>query len=95
MDTYSDGLGGKVAVLHHAVAALIQVIDDILVSCHLGLKSLVLLDLGRQVGQLLPRLFAGRLQLLLNPRLQLIWVRERLYCTYLQIVRDADRQRCN
>jgi len=71
-DTHLDDLRCKVPSFHHGCAACVQIINDVLMADYLSLKRLVLLDLSRQVRQFLPCLFRRSLQLLLNPRLQLV-----------------------
>ena len=48
--------------------------DGVAVCGHLGLKSLVLLDLGLQVGWVLVVLIAGSLQLLVDPGVELVGI---------------------
>ena len=48
--------------------------DGVAVCGHLGLESLVLLDLGLQVGGILVVLIAGGLQLLVDPGVQLVGI---------------------
>ena len=51
---------------------VVQHYDGIRMSCHFGLKGLVFLDLGLEIGGILVTLIGSCLQFLVNPRLQLI-----------------------
>ena len=59
-------------LVDHLHACVVQDDDCVAVCGDLGLEGLVLLDLGLQVGWVFVVLIAGRLQLLINPGLELI-----------------------
>ena len=58
----------------HLHPGVVEDNDGVAVCGHLGLESLVLLDLGLQVGGILVVLIAGGLQLLVDPGVQLVGI---------------------